>query len=148
MVELKNFTIDDAEALRQLHYGNMSIDSIRRMICYWNQFEYRGKYFEMYAVFVNDKIVGELSLYEHSESVVSIGLEVFSEFQRQGFGKQAVKSALQICRNKGYKIVCNQVRTDNEPSIALQKSLGFESDMYCYKNQKGTDVYLFLKALD
>ena len=28
------------------------------------------------------------------------------------------------------------------------QSLGFESDMYCYKNQKGRDVYLFLKALD
>ena len=148
MVKLRNFTTDDVETLRQLHYCDMSAPDVSQMICDWNRFEYQGRYFEMFAVTVDDKIVGELSLYQHSESVVSVGLEVYPKFQRQGLGKQAIVSALQICKNKGFKIVCNQVRTDNEPSIALSKSLGFESDLYRYKNQRDHEVYLFLKALD
>lgn len=147
MVLLRNFTIDDAEALRQLHYQNMSVEAVREIIRECNKLEYKGKYFEMFAVVSGDNILGELSLYEHSESVVSVGVEIFSEFQGQGFGKQAVISALKICRSNGYKIVCDQVRTDNVASIALHKSLGFESDMYKYKNQKNHDVYLFLKSL-
>ena len=103
---------------------------------------------QTFAVLDDNKIVGELSLYEHSKSIVSIGLEIFSDFQGQGYGKQALMSALQICGSKGYKIVCDQVRTDNAASIALHQSSGFESDMYRYKNQKGTDVYLYMKALD
>lgn len=148
MVELRNFTADDAETLQLLHDHDLSADAIRQMISDWNRFEFRGKYFEMFAVIGDGQIAGELSLYEHSESVVSIGLEIFSGFQGRGFGKQAVASALEICKKKGYKIVCNQIRTDNELSIALHKNLGFESDLYPYKNQKGNDVYLFLKAID
>ena len=147
MVELRNFTVDDAERLHELYYRDMPIESIRRTICEWNRLEYQGKYFEIFAILFHDKIAGELSLYEHSKSVVSIGLEVFPEFQSQGYGKQAMLSALKICRDKGYRIVCDQVRTENEPSIALHDSLGFESDRYRYINQKGTEVYLFLKAL-
>lgn len=148
MVKLRNFTTGDAETLQQLHDHDMSADAIRQMISEWDRREYRGKYFEMFALIGDEKIVGELSLYEHTENVVSIGLEIFSGFQTLGFGKQAVMAALQICKKKGFKIVCDQVRTDNEPSIALHKSLGFESDLYRYKNQKGHEVYLFLKALD
>lgn len=106
MVMLRDFTIDDAESLRQSHYRNMSVEAVRKLICEWNKREYEGKYFEMFAVIGDNKIVGELSLYEHSESIVSIGLEIFSQFQGQGYGKQALMSALQICGSKRYKIVC------------------------------------------
>ena len=147
MTALRDFTTEDAENLRRLYYQNMSVEAVRDMIHEWNKLEYAGKYFEMFAVVNGDNIIGELSLYEHSESVVSIGIEIFPKFQAQGHGKQAVMSALEICRSRGYKIVCDQVRTDNEASIALHKSLGFESNMYIYKNQKNHDVYLFLKSL-
>ena len=147
MVKLRNFTLGDAEVLRQEQHHNMSIEEIKSMICDWNKLIFKGKYFEMFAIVENDKIVGELSLYQLSDSVISIGLEVFLKFQRQGFGKQAATLALQICKNKGYRIVCNQVLSDNAPSIALNKSLGFETDMYRYKNQKGKEVFLFLKAI-
>ncbi len=144
---LRDFTTDDAENLRRSHYQNMSVEAVRDMILEWNKLEYEGKYFEMLAVVDGENIVGELSLFEHSESVVSVGVEIFPEFQGQGHGKQAVMSALEICRSRGYKMVCDQVRTDNAASIALHKSLGFETDEYIYKNQKNHDVYLFLKSL-
>lgn len=133
---LRDLTTDDAENLRRSHYQSMSVEAVREMIGEWNKLEYEGKYFEMFAVVDGDNIVGELSLFEHSESVVSIGLEIFSEFQGRKFGKQAIVSAFGICKSKGYKIVCDQVRSDNAASIALHKSLGFESDMCIYKNQK------------
>ena len=147
MVKLRAFTIGDAEVLRQEHHHNMSIAEIKSMICDWNKLEFQGRYFEMFAIVNDDQIVGEISLYQLSESVISIGLEVFLKFQRQGLGKQAAILALQICKSKGYKIVCNQVLSDNSPSIALNKSLGFETDMYRYKNQKDKEVYLFLKSI-
>ena len=147
MMTLRDFTTDDAEKLRRLYYQNMSVEAVRDMILEWTKYEYAGKYFEMFAVVDSDNIVGELSLFELSKSVVSIGVEIFPKFEEQGHGKQAVISALKICRSNGYKIVCDQVRTDNAASIALHKSLGFESDMYIYKNQKNHDVYLFLKSL-
>ena len=147
MIELRTFTIGDAEVLRQRHHYNMSIEEIKRMICDWNKLEFQGRYFEMFAIVNDEQIVGEISLYQLSESVISIGLEVFLKFQRQGFGKQAATLALQFCKSKGYKIVCNQVLVDNIPSIALNKSLGFETDMYRYKNQKNKEVFLFLKSI-
>lgn len=147
MMILRDFTTDDAEKLRRLYYQNMSVEDVRDMIREWNKLEYAGKHFEMFAVVDGENIVGELSLFEHSESVVSVGIEMFSEFRGQGLSKQAVMTALKICRSRGYKIVCDQVRPDNAASIALHKSLGFESDMYIYKNQKNHDVYLFLKPL-
>lgn len=148
MVKLRTFTIDDAEILQQEHLHNMPIEEIENMICDWNKLEFQGKYFEMFAIVDDDKIVGEISLYQLSDSVISLGLEVFVKFRRQGFGKQAAVLALQICKSKGYRIVCNQVLSENIPSIALNKSLGFETDMYRYKNQKNKEVFLFLKPLD
>ena len=147
MVKLRHFTLGDAEVLRQEQHHNMSIEEIKGMILDWNKLDFKGKYFEMFAIVENDRIVGELSLYQLSDSVISIGLEMFLKFRRQGFGKQAATLALQICKSKGYRIVCNQVLSDNAPSIALNKSLGFETDMYRYKNQKGKEVFLFLKAI-
>ena len=147
MVKLRSFTAADAEVLRQDKYYNMSIEEINNMIFDWNKLEFQNKYFEMFAVVDDNKIVGEISLYELSDSVVSIGLEIFLNFRRRGFGKQAATLALQICKSKGYKIVCNQVLSDNAPSIALNKSLGLETDMYRYKNQKDKEVYLFLKSI-
>ena len=70
-----------------------------------------------------------------------------SAFQRQGFGKEAMLIALDTAKSKGYKIVFQQVRSDNISSIALHKSLEFETDGYGYINRKEKEVLIFLKAL-
>ncbi|MCH5165420.1 MAG: GNAT family N-acetyltransferase [Clostridiales bacterium] len=147
MIKLRNFNIADAFVLRQQKFHNLSIQEIQNMICDWNKHEFQGRYFEMFAIVRDDEIIGTISLYQLSNSVISIGPEVFLKFQRQGFGKQSVALALETCKSKGYKIVCQQVLAANSASIALHKSLGFETDEYCYKNQKGVDVYIFLKSL-
>ncbi len=147
MAILRHFEYDDAVTLQKLSYTDMSLKEIQSMICDWNKCEYKGKYFEMLAVIHDGGIVGEISLYEKSDTVISIGIRVFPAYQRQGFGKKALYMALEIAKNKGYKIVSQQVRRDNVPSIALHQSLGFETDGCEYINQKGNEVIIFLKAL-
>ena len=147
MVTLRRFNNADANVLQQFKYSNMSIKEIQDMICDWNTQEFHGKYFEMFAVENNGEIVGTISLYQHSDSVISIGPEISPEFRRQGFGKEAMRLSLDIVKSRGYKIVAQQVQRNNIPSIIMHKSLAFETDDYCYTNRKGKEVLIFLKAL-
>ena len=146
---LRNFipNSEDIGTLQKFYCPNMSIRAIEKMIGDWNSLDYQGKYFEMFAIVQDEKVVGMLSLYEHSKSVVSVGIELFLGCCRKGYGTIAMNKALEICREKGYKIVYQQVRADNIASIKLHHKVGFETDNYIYKNQKGDDVILFFKAL-
>ena len=101
----------------------------------------------MFAVVSDGKFVGTVSLYQRSSEVISIGPEVFSGYRRKGFAKDAMIGACQIAKEKGFKIVSQQVRTDNEASIALHRSLGFETSGLVYTNSKGNKVSIYLKSL-
>jgi len=147
MIKLRNFINDDAAVLQQSVYPNMPVEQIKEMIANWDKKEFQDRYFEMFAVLDDEEIVGTISLYQHSKQVISIGPEVFSDYRRKGFAKEAMRLASDVARNKGYKIVCQQIRTDNVASIALHQSLGFETDGYVYTNRKGREVLIYLKAL-
>ena len=147
MVTLRNITYDDMVVLQKHRYQNMTYEEIQKMISQWNQKEYQGKYFEMFAIVVSIDLVGTISLFEHSESVISCGPEVFQCYRKNGFGKEAMILAIQIAKEKGYKIVLQQIRKNNEASIALHRSIGFESNEYAYVNKKGNEVFVYLKAL-
>ncbi len=147
MVTLRNFTYDDVEILRWHGYQNMTSEEIRQMISQWNQKEYQGKYFEMFAIVVGADVVGTISLFQHSENVISCGPEVFESYRKNGYGKEAMILAIWLAKQKGYKIVLQQIRKNNEASIALHRSLGFESNEYTYINKKGNEVFVYLKAL-
>lgn len=147
MIILRNFVDDDAVTFQEKHSKHLSIEEIRDMFRKWNEKEYEGKYFEMFAIVRDKGIVGRISLYQHSENVVSCGPEIFEEYRRQGFAKQAMTLAMDIAKSKGYKIVLQQIRIDNVASIALHNSLGFETDEYVYRNKKGNEVCIYLKSL-
>lgn len=147
MVTLRSFSADDAAILQKGQYASMSIAEIQGMISEWNKGEFQGKSFEMFAVLEDGQLAGAISLYQHSKSAVSIGPEIFPAFRRRGIGKQAMRLALDIAKDRGYKIVSQQVRTNNAPSIALHERLGFETDGYVYTNKHGNEVVIYLKAL-
>ena len=84
---------------------------------------------------------------EYSKSVVSFGAEIYPAFRRSGFAYAANLLLFDRAKQLGYKVVQNQVRTDNTASIRLNEKLGFETDQYVYQNQKNSPVYLFLKVL-
>ncbi len=147
MVSLRHFTPADAQALLQSQYSTMTIKQIQDMIADWNQLAYQGKYFEVFAILRDETIVGQISLYQHSPSVLEIGPVVYPAHQRHGYAKKAMMLALEIARDKGYRIAEQQIRCDNTASLALHESLGFETDGYRYTNRKGHEVLIYLKSL-
>ena len=147
MILLRNFEKEDASKLQENGYCDLSREQIEDLICDWCKKQFDGKYFEMFAIVSDGKIVGTVSLYQHSSEVISIGPEVFLEYRRKGFAKDAMIRACQIAKEKGFKIVSQQVRTDNEASIALHCSLGFETSGLVYMNSKGNKVTIYLKSL-
>lgn len=147
MITLRHFTENDAELLQANQLYNKSKEDILSLINEWKTNSYNGKYFEMFAIVNDTTVVGSISLYEHTTSVASIGVEIFADQRRHGYAANAVRLLLTYAREKGYKIIQQQVRTDNLSSIRLHEKLGFETDGYVYVNQNGHDIILYLKAL-
>ena len=147
MVFLRNFINDDAEAFQQKQSMNISLDEIKAMIAKWGEKVHADKYFEMFAVIKDGELVGSISLYQLSKSVVSCGPEVFEAYRKQGLGREAMLLAMDIAKNKGYRVISQQIERTNAASIALHNKLGFETDEYIYRNKKGNEVLIYLKAL-
>lgn len=144
---LSNFNKADIRALQKIKYGDKSAQALKEQIGAWSKKEYNGKYFEMLAVRVNDALAGEASLYERSAHIVSCGIEVYPAFRRKGHGAQAYEQLLLLAKGKGYTVAVAQVSKENVASIALHRKMGFEAEEYVYLNQKGENVYYFIKAL-
>ena len=147
MIVLRNFRDSDASIFQEKHSQYLFVEEIRELFQKWNIKEYEGKYFEMFAIVKDEEIVGRISLYQHSENVISCGPEIFEGYCRLGFAKEAMMLAMDIAKSKGYKVVMQQIRADNVASIALHNSLGFETDGYVYRNKKGNEVVIYLKTL-
>ena len=147
MILLRNFKKEDASELQEYVYSDLSTEQVEALICEWYKKQFNGKYFEMYAIVSDEKIVGTISLYQHSSEVISIGPEIFCEYRRKGFAKEAMVCACQMAKEKGFKIVSQQIRTNNAASIALHCSLGFETNELVFTNTKGNQVYIYLKCL-
>ncbi len=108
---------------------------------------HNSKFFKMFIVSNKEAYIGTISLYEHSASVISIGPEIFDKYKRQGYAVQAMKAAMKAAKIKGYKVVFQQIRTDNTASIKLHTKLGFETDKYDYVNKNNHTVNIYLKSL-
>lgn len=147
MISLRNFTIDDAEEFQRKQGMRTSLEEIKAMFAKWEDKLYAGKYFEMFAVIKDGEIVGMISLYQRSGSVVSCGPEIFEAFRKQGIGAEAMLLAMDAARDLGYKVVSQQVGRNNVASIGLHNKLGFETDEYIYRNNKGNEVLIYVKPL-
>ena len=145
MLTLRKFEAMDTEIIPSRL--NLDLDGAKNLINEWNTRIFNGNYFEMFAIINNDTVVGMISMYEHSKSVISIGPEIFEEYRRQGFAKSAMEKVISIAQRKQYAIVLQHVRINNEASIKLHESLNFEKDNSIYKNKKGNDIYLYLKCI-
>ena len=147
MISIRPFTENDADVIRKNQYPEVSVPDIRKMISEWETKTYRNRYFEMFAVLEDGRIVGSVSLYGHSRSVASIGVEVYPEERGKGCASRGMELIMDRARALGYRIIQDQVRTDNQAGIAVHRHLGFETDGYVYQNAKGKDVLLFLFCL-
>lgn len=145
MVILRKFEASDSALVSSKL--NLFLEKAKSIIDTWNSGCHNGVYFEMFAIQSENTLVGMISLYEHSGSILSIGPEIFEEYQRHGFAKAAMTEAMRIAEEKKYRIIFQQIRTNNAASIRLHESLGFERDSNIFKNKKGNDVYIYLKVL-
>jgi len=139
--------ISDAYTELLLSKCNMSSEDVNRLMAASDSGLYENKYFKMFVVLEGELCVGTISLYEHSASVVSVGPEIFEEYRRRGYATEAMKTAMDIAKSKGYKIVCQQIRTNNSASIKLHTKLGFETDDVIYVNRNNNEVNVYLKPL-
>ncbi|MBR5837674.1 MAG: GNAT family N-acetyltransferase [Victivallales bacterium] len=147
MISLRHFMETDAERLQANQLHGKSMKDMLSLIHEWKTKSYNGKYFEMFAVVNDADVVGSISLFEHSPSVASIGVEIFANHRRKGYAADAMRLLLKYAMEKGYRIIQQQIRTNNAASLSLHEKLGFETDGYVYVNQKGHDVLLYLKVL-
>ncbi len=147
MVVLRHFLEQDAGFICESLYPDLAIDEAMAMINEWNSGEHQERYFEMFAVLSGGIIVGYASLKERSQSTVSAGIEILKTKQNKGFGTQALAALIDSAASKGYRIMLDQVRKDNQASIKLHEKLGFESDGYTYRNQKNNEIILYIKPL-
>ena len=145
MITLHKISNQNAEAVSE--HTAMSKTDIDQMIKSSDAKIFNGRFFEMYVIMSEEKIVGLISLFEYSPSVVSIGPEIFAEYRKLGYATKAMQMAMDIAKSIGYKIVLQQVRADNVASIKLHTKLGFETDNMVFKNKKNNDVCFYLKSI-
>lgn len=146
-IQLRHFERGDAKSIQTHLYPDLSETDISEMITEWNSGVYQERFFEMFAVLSGGRIVGYVSIYEKSRSIASAGIEIYPEERGKGLASEAMVALLKYAREKGYRILLDQVRKDNLASIRLHEKLGFESDGYVYLNRKNNEVLLYVKLL-
>ena len=144
---LRNFTLADVPILCRHAFPDQSPEQVAVWIAEWNVGQFQGRYFEMFAVLADGEIVGTISLYQHTEDVISIGPEIFVPYRRRGYGTAAMQHACEIAKEKGYRIVSQQIRTGNTASISMHCALGFETDGTVVINAKGNPVMIYRKNM-
>ena len=147
MLNLRHFSREDCDTIRRNRYPDLSCDETCRMISEWNTLQFGGRYFEMFAVIYNGDPVGSVSICEHSRSACEIGPDIFPDQRGKGFATAAMELAIMHVREKGYRLVIQQIRKDNKASIGLHEKLGFEKLDSSYFNRKGNEVLLYFKLI-
>ncbi len=146
MISLRHFEIKDIPILKKHYFKDKTENEISSIVNDMQKLEHDGKYFEMFAVCNDNVPVGMISLYQHSGYIISIGPIIYHGFRCNGYAYEGMKIAIQIAKDKGYKIASAQIKKDNTASINLHKKLGYYLDDE-YFNKKGNEVYIYLKLL-
>lgn len=145
MLSLRNFNENDIEILKIMNFGK-SDQEIYDILKKWDSHEFNGKYSELFAVCVDEKIVGYVSLYQHNGYLISAGSEILKEYRRKGYAYEALKQSYEYAKEKGYEIATAQIRKNNIAGIRLHEKLGFILDCEMI-NRHGNEVYIYIKLL-
>ena len=147
MVSLRHFTQSDVDTIQKLMYPSFSREEIDRILKEWAELNYQGKYFEMFAIESDGKIVGNISLFEQREHIASIGIEIFPRERRNGFAAEAMALLCIRASSLGYEIIVDEIRSDNIASLKLHEKLGFENSNHIYRNSKGHEAVRYFKVI-
>lgn len=143
MITIRNFTIQDIPNMQEDYYMHKTHSELEKMINDMNTKTCDGRYFEAFAIVVNDHVVGYVSLYEQSKETVSCGVLIYPSYRRKGYAFEGMSLVIKESKHKGYNAIIAHVRTDNVESICLHRKLGYEVNKK-YINRKGNEVYDFV----
>ena len=146
MITLRPVTHNDLPLFAGSSYAAMPPEAIRQMLRESAVKDHGGKFFQLVAVMDDNCCVGFVSLFALGDGEISCGPEIKPQYRKQGFASQAVTQAMAYAKTLGFTKAVAQVRTDNAPSIALHKKLGFSQERE-FVNAKGNSVLWFEKAL-
>ena len=88
------------------------------------------RFYRMYYVIkLQNEIIGALEIYQSGECA-EFGLFIGQKFSKQGFGKEALRTAIKFVREeiKGSHEMKWECYTDNDASCRVAESCGFKKD--------------------
>ncbi|MBR0508396.1 MAG: GNAT family N-acetyltransferase [Clostridia bacterium] len=145
MIGLRRFCREDARAVQSVLYPNAALGEIEEMIADWNAGVWNGRRFELLAVTADGAIAGTVSLLEQSGIAASLGIEIVPAQRGRGIASEAMRLLLEMAAESGYRLIVDQVRADNAPSIRLHEKCGFTTDGRVYRNKRDRDVVYYVK---
>ena len=146
MVSLRPFCHSDWQVITKHQYPNISQTEAVQLIDQFNTPIYEGKFHKFLAIEQEGQIAGYVSLIEQSEGVVSIGVEVYEPFRRQGCAYDGISQLFILAKSYGYPTATGQVRKDNTASLELCNKLGF-TVVNESVSRRGRPVYNLVKSL-
>lgn len=123
---LRPFREGDEGILKRYLYPNDSEPKISDRIAQWNTCPQEGIYEEYFAVTADSSLVGFLHLKEQNGGSVNVDLRIFPGFRGKGYGTSALRQALSLASDKGYRTFTACLRKPNTPTLRLCKRFGFE----------------------
>ena len=145
-MQLKPISKNDINVFDQTEYGNLTLENRERLINDSINGLCKGKYFKFYLIMVDDICVGFINVCGHSESVVSIAPEIKKDYRKNGYAYLAMQKAIDLAREKGYKIAVAGIKIDNIASQKLQEKLGFEYVQNIF-SKNGNQLKYYIKLL-
>ena len=125
MIHLRSFRPSDWQTIVKYQHPDMEQADVLKLIDDFNAPTYKGKFHKFLAIVHGQNIVGYVSLIETAGRTVSVGAEVYTPFQHQGYAYAAILQLLTMANAYGYHTATGRVRKDNMASLALFKKLGF-----------------------
>ena len=127
---------NDPECARYQRWEDVSRDAVTAFVNRFSGSQWLSEEEEQhYAIRSGETLVGDLSyFYTEEDRCVTLGITIAPEHQRKGYAKEILSDVTAAVRNAYPTLdIVALIDPENEASIALFESLGFERECYAEK---------------
>lgn len=121
-------------------YQNFNPQSVDDVFCFIREntslFDFPGKWYQVGIVYA-DKVIGDIGIHfvDPENKECQIGYTISPEYQRRGFGQEAVVALINYLFGElGKHRVTACVYPDNTASISLLEKIGFQKENHVMKS--------------